>query len=547
MTFSDLFPWYWDGKNWFKGKIPNNSLFGTTRYNPKYFPVGNGYLALNPKDQKVYAIFQEEPSRYKKRSMHSFVWEKGDWVEKKGPIFPYEFTGYIFGSAVHDLVILGGRFQYGFLEGDIHGLHYDGVSLKPIKGHFFPKETRGIVYDKKRDQVLCIDPADYPPRGTHLTGTPTTWALRGEDFVRLQYQDPKGPWVFGLPLLAFHEELGEPFMVESRRSRLGFKEPRRNCWLWNGKGWQIQLGGKPLMVQPTALTYHRDRKTPIVLGKKGFLWEWTRKGGWSKLPNSKTPNTPEYVMTMAYDPSRKRIVLSGHGNGELYEWDGTLWRTLRPKPAPLPRYSHLKYVEDLGGIVMVGGADRNHSVFLRDTWVWNGKSWKQLNVQVDPDLPELELWGFCFDSKRRRLVGAKKMYLDNASRIIQLQLPSLESDRSLLHVGQSFTLHGRLKGQAGNLFVLLFSEGLWPGIELQPISALQQSMILPLKPTPLFDVGLRAGLQVIVNRQESIRWTIPVPRDTALYGFRSYWAGLPINPQAKVEMVTNPVGVEFGR
>ncbi|HHI78402.1 MAG TPA: hypothetical protein ENK02_00305 [Planctomycetes bacterium] len=547
-AYSDPIPWFWDGKNWEKGTEPKQKLF-VNRQTPFYKP--RRYLATNQLDRKVYILAYEKGNRYHGGRTHLFRWENQDWKEVLHPRFPSDFGAEHFLSTSWGVVCFGGFLKSGYLRGDIYGLRFDGKALFQLKGHLYPKGPRSVVYDKKRDQALFIDSFDFSLPGKPYTATATTWALRGNAFVPLQRGDPKGPWIYGDPLTVFHEGLGEPFMVEARRKTY-WGEPKRQTWLWNGKGWIAQFAGNPLMTLPLALAYDRDRGTPLILDAQGYLWDWRPKKGWNRIPKSKTPIAPNpYVMKMAYDPSRKRLVLNGLGNGELYEWDGKQWFTLKPSPAPSPRYSTLTYVKELGGILMVGGEARNHTIALRDAWVWNGKSWKQLNFLVDNEMMELDFWKICFDSKRRRLLGALNTRYDPLtsvhSALLELPFPNLELDPPLVRTGGRITLDGRLKGQAGNLFVLLFSDGLWPGIELSPIAAGGKSLIFPLKPSSFFDVSLRAGLQSIVDRQDNVKWTIPIPNVPALFGKQIYWAGLTVNRQGKVGMVTNPVRMEIVR
>ncbi len=546
-VYSEPIPWYWDGKNWEKGKEPKQKLFVNRQ---AVYCKPRRYLAANLFDRKAYILAYEKGNRYHGGRTHLFRWENQDWKEVSQPRFPSDFGVDHFLSTSRGVVFFGGFFKSGYLRGDTYGLRFDGKTLSQLKAHLYPKGPRSVVYDKKRDQVLFIDSFDFPLPGKPYTASATTWALRGNEFVPLQRGDPKGPWIYGDPLTVFHEGLGEPFMVEARR-KTNWGEPKRQTWLWNGRGWLLQVAGNPLMTLPLALAYDRDRGAPLILDAHGYLWEWRQKKGWSKIPKSKAPIHPNpYVMKMAYDPSRKRLVLNGLGNGELYEWDGKKWYTFRPSPAPSHRYSTLTYVQELGGILMVGGKDRNLSIPLLDAWLWNGQSWKKLKFLVDDEIKELDFWGVCFDSKRRRLLGALNGFPGSFlvhSLLLELQLPNLELDRPLVSRGGRITLNGRLDGQAGNIFVLLFSDGIWPGIELRPIAAGGKSLLFPLKPSSLFDVSLRAGLQSIVDPLDKVKWTLPIPIVPALFRKPIYLAGLTVNRQGKVGMVTNPVRMEIVR
>jgi hypothetical protein len=114
---------------------------------------------------------------------------------------------------------------------------------------------------------------------------------------------------------------------------------------------------------------------------------WPR-GGWGPLHAAHTPGR-RALSAVAYDPARQKVVLFG-GVSELigssffyeqdtWEWDGNDWMEMKPKTIPSPRAGHMMaYDEKRNVVIMFGGEDKSGSYMLGDTWVWDGKDWKQM-------------------------------------------------------------------------------------------------------------------------------------------------------------------------
>jgi hypothetical protein len=123
----------------------------------------------------------------------------------------------------------------------------------------------------------------------------------------------------------------------------------------------------------------------IMLVAPSAIWP---RGGWTPLHPVHTPGR-RALSAVAYDPVRQRVVLFG-GVSELigstffyeqdtWEWDGTDWIEMKPKTIPLPRAGHMMaYDEKHNVVIMFGGEDKSGSYMLSDTWVWDGKDWRQM-------------------------------------------------------------------------------------------------------------------------------------------------------------------------
>jgi hypothetical protein len=109
---------------------------------------------------------------------------------------------------------------------------------------------------------------------------------------------------------------------------------------------------------------------------------------------------------MAYDESRKRIVLFGGAgvNGDAlddtWEWNGETWVEQRTPVKPLPRAGHTAAFDaQEGGVVVFGGRDGES---LKDVWRWDGAAWAEL-ITVDRPTARAAS-AMVFDENRGRLM-----------------------------------------------------------------------------------------------------------------------------------------------
>ena len=107
---------------------------------------------------------------------------------------------------------------------------------------------------------------------------------------------------------------------------------------------------------------------------------------------------PAGLMSAAvvYDTKNRTVVVFGgysfngiaDSNGETWTWDGTAWRGHKPVTSPSPRYgAAMAYDEARGVSVMFGGSSvtgGNAPVGENDTWIWDGRTWRQLHPAQRP-------------------------------------------------------------------------------------------------------------------------------------------------------------------
>jgi hypothetical protein len=108
---------------------------------------------------------------------------------------------------------------------------------------------------------------------------------------------------------------------------------------------------------------------------------------------------------LAYDSSRNRIVLFG-GSGtsvflaDTWEWDGSEWTQIADT-GPAARQGHgLAFDSKRQRVVLFGGTSQNNQAFA-DTWSWNGTDWTQEQDSGPSARFDHKL---AYDSARDRLV-----------------------------------------------------------------------------------------------------------------------------------------------
>ncbi len=92
---------------------------------------------------------------------------------------------------------------------------------------------------------------------------------------------------------------------------------------------------------------------------------------------------------MAYDSTRDSVVLFGGAVsrtemlGDTWVWDGTSWRSV-DVPGPSPRaYAAMTFDSRRGKVILHGGRDEERNS-LSDTWEWDGWRWRQAATEGPP-------------------------------------------------------------------------------------------------------------------------------------------------------------------
>ena len=152
-------------------------------------------------------------------------------------------------------------------------------------------------------------------------------------------------------------------------------------WLWNGSRWS--------QAQPTgpfgpwaSVAYDPSRKQVVLFGARFMSQTWTWDGAtWTlRHPASSPPSGEE--MPMTYDPALGRVVLIDEG---IWSWDGQTWALINQTNSPnlaAPGNSALVY--DSARSVLVYVVTEPMDPYLFQTWVFDGSTWDQVSVGVGP-------------------------------------------------------------------------------------------------------------------------------------------------------------------
>lgn len=237
-----------------------------------------------------------------------------------------------------------------------------------------------LLFDTTRKQLLLLG-------GTRETGRMQLWRRQA------------GAWAgVAADTAPAARELGGAAW-DSRRGRLVLfggvgldsREDRRgDTWEWDGTTWHRAPEGTVGTRDHHALAYDAARGRVVLYGGNATretlattTWEWdgTR---WSEVAREGPGDRAH--SPLAYDHARREVILfSGIGEGYRYvpdtwAWNGTAWRKRSDGGPPARSHHRMAYHQGAGVVVLFGGLERGSpSKALGDTWVWDGKAWRQVN------------------------------------------------------------------------------------------------------------------------------------------------------------------------
>jgi hypothetical protein len=162
---------------------------------------------------------------------------------------------------------------------------------------------------------------------------------------------------------------------------------RRATLAWNDGTLHLELDARgltfPVLLDPLIGTVEWDLAKPMT-------WPLGRHGH-----------------ALVYDAAHGRTVLfGGFSEGtfnETWLWDGTSWTQPTPTASPSARMYHaMAYDSAHAKVVLFGGERLGDSLFLADTWEWDGATWTQATPATSP--PERANHAMAYDSARDKTV-----------------------------------------------------------------------------------------------------------------------------------------------
>jgi hypothetical protein len=329
-------------------------------------------------------------------------------------------------------------------------------------------------------------------------------------------------------------------------------------------------------VQP-GLVYDERRKRIVLFGgaaqggggRPNDMHEWDGRRWHRRRPKHMPFPNRGVTGKLAWDPVRKTALHFGgvarDGKtilNETWEYDGRDWTKLSPKTVPPKRFSHsMSYDPVRKQILMFGGANSTSrwtggpgTGLLDDTWVWDGKVWKQLktsehyagNATKRYGLNGAGTWpkAVAYDSDSQRLLSFHRLGGDESPEIFEFRVLTLETTQNYPRPGESFWFDVHLPSQAGNPFLFLFSGGPGPSIPLR-FNAAGQVERLPLALDNLLVMSLSGAIALGLDGSGKGRIPFRIPKDKNLILFPFYAAGLTFDPKKNaVGRITNRVALE---
>jgi len=194
--------------------------------------------------------------------------------------------------------------------------------------------------------------------------------------------------------MIYHEGLGKVVLINGGPETEKNSQDPIELWTWNGISWtmlKIDENG-PRWRNFASVTYDSDRDVLVMYGgltsehEYQDTWEWNGRE-WTKFP-VEGPGVRESA-SMTYDAKNKKVLLfggaqSGDMMNDLWEWNGSQWSQVATA-GPTPRFP-AGFVYDFANenVLLFGGHtfDGNTFTTFGDTWIWDGKTWIQIEVDA---------------------------------------------------------------------------------------------------------------------------------------------------------------------
>jgi hypothetical protein len=171
-----------------------------------------------------------------------------------------------------------------------------------------------------------------------------------------------------------------------------------DTWAWNGSAWRKLSDSGPGARFEHGMVFDARQNTLVIFGgnRGGPDWaagslrdSWLYSAGkWTQAFGVDPPKRDHHAM--AYHAARSVVLLFGGNSdqgwlGDTWVWDGKTWRELAPRVTPSARggVPAMTYDSHRKKIVMYGGWGKDGP--LQDLWEWDGE-WTKVH-DVTPTCP----------------------------------------------------------------------------------------------------------------------------------------------------------------
>ena len=291
-----------------------------------------------------------------------------NWILASPSAHPSARTSHamVFDDARQQVVLFGGSAS-GALQNDTwlwdgSAWHQAFPSSNPS-----PRALFGMAYDAVNQQVVLF--GGFSSGGTFLRDT---WMWDGSNWTQ------KFP--ANRPALA-HEM---SFDSERRQIMLLEASSASRTWVWDGNNWTLRT---PTSSPPTqgnaAITYDAARQKVVefsgffgIGNASGDTWTWDG-ADWTHLFPHFQPPLWRGGHELVFFAARNQVVLFGGATqapfpsnllGDTWIWDGSNWWQTHPSTSPSPRQAFaMAYDSTRKQIVLFGGSDAGGA--RDDTWI----------------------------------------------------------------------------------------------------------------------------------------------------------------------------------
>jgi hypothetical protein len=314
----------------------------------------------------------------------TWEWDGTNWQQASPSVSPpaRADAGLAFDPVRQRVLLHGGRDPISQALDDTW--EWDGTTWTQLVAPGPTNYTRAtLVHDPVRGRLLLT-----------RSGPDDTWEWTGSAWVRLGAFVGPAEDAYGRSL-AYDTQNEMTLCFGGRRNLGGYIAD--DTWSWNGTAWSLLTpSNRPPPRAWSTLVPTTPGGSMFLFGGEdgqrrgmGDTWAWTGSNWQSLQPSLSLGPSPRYGHSAAYDPRRNRVVLFGGTDGTLFlgdtwEWDGAAWTLHTPSTSPVARRgAYMAWHGGRGRVILFGGGDLA-SLYLNDTWEWDGTNWIPVTTASSP-------------------------------------------------------------------------------------------------------------------------------------------------------------------
>jgi hypothetical protein len=276
---------------------------------------------------------------------------------------------------------------------------WDGVRWHERRPKHSPGPRRGasMCFDPVARRILLFGGSS---RAGPVQGD--TWHWDGQDWVDVTPGGGPGPRMMA-SLAA--DPLRKRVVLFGGAQAKHFHYAMNDTWEWDGKyWWRMSPKTKPQVRSWGGMAFSRRTRRMVLFGgaigvlwdSDHYTWEWDGND-WIKFdpavrPDSSSPLGVRGTVMMCTDPFTGDVLIEQllqQGAGfETWRWDGAAWTKVASNssrksggPCGIAAHEAARQVVAFGGL---GRVDKSQPVVLRDTWTFDGKSWRMADLWEGP-------------------------------------------------------------------------------------------------------------------------------------------------------------------